>query len=92
MENPIDRFCDEPTLAEVLSDPVTSAVIAADRIDPADLSETLTGSPARSRQGAAWPSAKLTGSEHDCQCDPGVRDLDAQSDCRQRVGVGTRTC
>jgi hypothetical protein len=59
MENPIDRFCDEPTLAEVLSDPVTLAMIAADRIDPADLSETLTGSPARSRRGAAWRSSKI---------------------------------
>ncbi len=36
------RYCDEPTLAEVLSDPVTLAVMAADHVDRGDLTATLT--------------------------------------------------
>ena len=33
----MDRYHREPTLAEVLSDPVTLAVMAADRVDPQEL-------------------------------------------------------
>jgi adenylate cyclase len=38
----MDRYHREPTLAEVLSDPVTLAVMAADRVDPQELSATLS--------------------------------------------------
>jgi hypothetical protein len=41
-KDPADRYCDEPTLAEVLSDPLTLAVMAADHIDRHDLTATLT--------------------------------------------------
>ena len=33
VENPMDRYCDEPTLAEALSDPVTLAVMNADELN-----------------------------------------------------------
>jgi hypothetical protein len=37
-KNPMDQYDREPTLAEVLSDPVTLAVMDADGVDPRDLS------------------------------------------------------
>jgi adenylate cyclase len=39
----MDRHDGEPTLADVLSDPVTLAVMNADDVDPDDLAATLTG-------------------------------------------------
>jgi hypothetical protein len=41
-DSPMDRYNDEPTLADVLSDPVTLAVMDADGVDPRDLAATLT--------------------------------------------------
>jgi hypothetical protein len=38
----LPHACDEATLAEVLSDPVTLAVMAADHVDRGDLTATLT--------------------------------------------------
>ena len=38
----MDRYCDEPTLADMLSDSVTLAVMDADGVDPGDLAATLT--------------------------------------------------
>jgi hypothetical protein len=38
----MDQDHGEPTLADVLSDPVTLAVMAADRVDPQELSATLS--------------------------------------------------
>jgi hypothetical protein len=43
----MDRYDDEPTLADVLSDPVTLAVMRADGIDPDGLTATLTGMAAK---------------------------------------------
>src|ERR1700730_4976399 len=40
-DNPMDRYCDEPTLADMLSDPVTLAVMDADGVDPRVLFSTL---------------------------------------------------
>jgi hypothetical protein len=39
----MDRHDGEPTLADLLSDPVTLAVMNADGVDPDDLAATLTG-------------------------------------------------
>jgi adenylate cyclase len=41
-EDPMDRYHREPTLAEVLSDPVTLAVMDADGVDRHDLAATLS--------------------------------------------------
>ena len=41
-EDPMDRYHREPTLAEVLSDPVTLAVMDADGVDRYDLAATLS--------------------------------------------------
>jgi adenylate cyclase len=41
-KNPMDQYDREPTLAEVLSDPVTLAVMDADGVDPHDLSAALS--------------------------------------------------
>ena len=38
----MDRYYDEPTLADMLSDPMTLAVMDADSVDPGDLAATLT--------------------------------------------------
>ena len=38
----MDRYYDEPTLADMLSDPMTLAVMDADGVDPGDLAATLT--------------------------------------------------
>jgi adenylate cyclase len=38
----MDRYCDEPTLADMLSDPVTLAMMDADGVDPRDLAATLS--------------------------------------------------
>jgi adenylate cyclase len=38
----MDRYHDEPALADLLSDPVTLAVMNADGVDPGDLAATLT--------------------------------------------------
>jgi hypothetical protein len=43
----MDRYDDEPTLADVLSDPVTLAVMRADGVDPDGLTATLTGMAAK---------------------------------------------
>jgi adenylate cyclase len=43
----MDRHDGEPTLADVLSDPVTLAVMNADDVDPDDLAATLTGMAAK---------------------------------------------
>jgi len=43
----MDRHDSEPTLADVLSDPVTLAVMNADDVDPDDLAATLTGMAAK---------------------------------------------
>src|SRR5438477_8267314 len=40
-DKPMDQYSDEPTLADMLSDPVTLAVMDADGIDPGDLSVRL---------------------------------------------------
>ena len=42
----MDRYCNEPTLADVLSDPVTLAGVNANGADPCDLAATLTQTPA----------------------------------------------
>jgi hypothetical protein len=62
----MDRYHREPTLAEVLSDPVTLAVMAADRVDPQELSATLskmvgelTSSPDPIKQGKCSAHGKM---------------------------------
>jgi adenylate cyclase len=40
--NPMDQYYEEPTLADVLTDPVTLAVMDADGVDPHDLEATLS--------------------------------------------------
>ena len=42
VKDPMDRYHREPTLAEVLSDPVTLAVMDADGVDRYDLAATLS--------------------------------------------------
>jgi hypothetical protein len=46
-DDPMDRHHDEPALADLLSDPVTLAVMNADGVDPGDLTATLTGIAAK---------------------------------------------
>jgi hypothetical protein len=41
-KNPMDQDHGEPTLADMLSDPVTLAVMDADGVDPRDLAATLS--------------------------------------------------
>jgi hypothetical protein len=41
-KNPMDQDHDEPTLADMLSDPVTLAVMHADGVDPRGLAATLS--------------------------------------------------
>jgi adenylate cyclase len=43
----MDRHHDEPALTDLLSDPVTLAVMNADGVDPGDLTATLTGMAAK---------------------------------------------
>jgi hypothetical protein len=35
------KWCREPTLTEILADPIVQAIMAADGVDPKKLSETL---------------------------------------------------
>jgi adenylate cyclase len=38
----MDRYCEEPTLSEILADPGTLALMAADRVNPRDVTATLS--------------------------------------------------
>jgi hypothetical protein len=40
-DNPMDRYCNEPALADVRSDPVTLAVMDGDGVNPRDVAATL---------------------------------------------------
>jgi succinate dehydrogenase/fumarate reductase cytochrome b subunit len=40
-DNPMDRYCNEPALADVRSDPVTLAVMHGDGVNPRDVAATL---------------------------------------------------
>ena len=53
---PTTRIYDDPTLCELLSDPLTQAVMKADRVDPAKLKAMLR-SVAGGRSGSAGESA-----------------------------------
>jgi hypothetical protein len=39
-ESPV-KWCREPTLTEILADPIVQAIMAADGVDPKKLSKTL---------------------------------------------------
>jgi hypothetical protein len=44
-------YCREPSLEEILSDPITQAVIQADRVDPDDLDAMLRRVAPKRRSG-----------------------------------------
>ena len=51
------HFHDDPTLAELLSDPITQAVMTADRVDPRELKPMLASiARAIGRRQGAWVS------------------------------------
>jgi hypothetical protein len=50
------KFHDEPTLDELLGDPITQAIMRADRVDPAEL-EAMLRSLARAVAGRSRASA-----------------------------------
>jgi hypothetical protein len=58
LKTPMDRYCEEPTLAEILADPGTLALMAADGIWPRVLAATLSMILERSRRVSLAPSAK----------------------------------
>jgi hypothetical protein len=44
------KWCREPTLTEILADPIVQAIMAADEVDPKQLWETLCGTTVKAVQ------------------------------------------
>jgi adenylate cyclase len=90
--NPMDRYYEEPTLADVLTDPVTLAVMDADGVDPRDLAATLSQMAAKltpppspdhqSRGSAGRAIAKAVIAE---------RELDVSAELPEGMATGWNT-
>jgi hypothetical protein len=68
VKDPMDRYHREPTLAEVLSDPVTLAVMDADGVDRYDLAATLSQMAANA---TAWSSREKKAISRQRHCQSG---------------------
>jgi hypothetical protein len=75
------KFHDDPTLDELLGDPITQAIMHADRVDPAKLEAMLRSLAravaGRSRTSAVGPLSRPVGASRDtttcCWSGPGIR-------------------
>jgi hypothetical protein len=78
---PMEPYCDEPLLADLLSDPVTLAVMHADGVDPRELAANLTRMAAKlgSSSGAADRINRPTGV---------AIDASLSADCK--LGIATQ--